>query len=116
MSATHLLRTNVVRKRAELQISQSVLATRAHVSRATVSKIEQGSGSVTVVSLEKIATVLGCRIDELFEARSLRTDRNELERLAHAPDTDFVSARDLIGAIEEASPSRYSKAGRPRGS
>lgn len=114
MSATQLLRRNVVQKRAELQISQVVLATRAKVSRATISKIEQGDGNVTVSMLEKIATVLGCGIDDLFEPRCLRADDAELERRANAPKGEFVDARALIDAIEEANEARYSNAGRRR--
>ena len=115
MSATmSAIRTNVVRKRAELDISQSVLATRADVSRATVSKIEQGDGNVTVLMLEKIATALGCKLDELFAPRCLRADDSELERRANAPDSEFISARVLGNAINEAIGPRYSNAGRRR--
>jgi len=114
MSATQVLRINVVRKRAELDLSQAVLATRADVSRATVSKIEQGDGNVTIVKLEKIATVLGCGLDELFEPRCLRADDQELERRANAPASDFVDARALHRAINEANEVRYSNAGRRR--
>lgn len=114
MSATELLRRNVVRKRAELEISQFVLATRAKVSRATVSKIEQGDGNVTLASLEKIALVLGCRVNELFEPRLLRADDAELVRRINTPESEFIDARSLINAIDEANESRYSNAGRRR--
>jgi transcriptional regulator with XRE-family HTH domain len=108
------VRNNIVRKRAYLQLSQAALASRANVSRPTVSKIEQGDSNVTIRSLEKIAMVLGCRVDELFETRSMRANSAELDRRAHAPDSDFVDARSLSRAIEEANEARYSNAGRRR--
>lgn len=114
MSAMEALRRNVVFKRAEHGISQSDLATRASVSRQTISKVESGHGTVTVEILEKIATVLGCGIGELFEPRCVRVDDAELERRANAPRTEFVDARALFNAIEEANEVRYSRAGRPK--
>lgn len=113
MTATQALRRNIVSKRAELHLSQEALAVKAHVSRATVSKIEQGNANVTLANLEKIATELGCRLDELFAPRYIRVDDEELERRANAPDSDFVDARALENAIEEANKARrYSNAGR----
>ena len=114
MRATDILRVNLVRKRAELDISQSALAARADVSRATVSKVEQGDGNITVAKLERIATVLGCRLDELFRSRFLRANAAALKRRAKAPDSEFISARVLGDAIDEAMGVRYSNAGRPR--
>jgi transcriptional regulator with XRE-family HTH domain len=108
------LARNVVRKRAELVLSQTALAERAEVARATVSKIEQGDGNVTVSSLEKIAQVLGCRLNELFEPRCLRVDDAELERRANTEKGAFIDARQLLSAINEANESRYSRAGRKR--
>lgn len=114
MNAMEALRRNVVFKRAEHGISQSDLAHRASVARQTISKIESGQGDVTVKVLEKIATVLGCGVDELFEPRCLRVDDAELERRANAPRSDFVNARQLLEAIDEANEVRYSRAGRPK--
>jgi transcriptional regulator with XRE-family HTH domain len=114
MNAMEALRRNVVFKRAEHNISQSDLAQRASIARATVSKIESGNGNVTVDVLEKIATVLGCGVDELFAPRSLRVGNAELARRAKAPRSEFVDARVLLDAIDEANEVRYSRAGRPR--
>jgi transcriptional regulator with XRE-family HTH domain len=114
MNAMEALRRNVVFKRAEHGISQSDLAERASVARQTISKIESGRGDVTVSILEKIAVVLGCGVDELFEPRCLRVDDAELERRANSPRGDFVSARALLTAIDEANEIRYSRAGRPK--
>ncbi len=114
MTAMETLRRNVVRKRAESNLSQAVLADRAGVSRPTVSKIEQGDGNVTVASLEKIATVLGCTIEQLFEPRAVRCDDVDLISRANAPESEFVDGRALLAAIDEANKSRYSNAGRRR--
>lgn len=114
MTAMEALRLNVVYKRAEHGLSQGELAQRASVARQTVSKIESGQGNVTVDILEKIATVLGCGVDQLFEPRCVRVDDAELERRANAPRSDFVNAEALLDAIDEANEVRYSRAGRPR--
>ncbi|MDE2571802.1 MAG: helix-turn-helix transcriptional regulator [bacterium] len=114
VSAMEELARNVVRKRAEHHLSQAALADRADVARATVCKIESGDGNVTVQSLERIARVLGCRLDELFAPRCVVVDDAELERRANAPDSDFVDARALLAAIDEANEGRYSRAGRKR--
>ena len=114
MNAMEALRRNTVFKRAQRGISQADLALKASVTRQTVSKIESGYGNVTVGVLEKIARVLGCGVDELFDPRDLRADDDELERRANATRTDFVNARSLLSAIDEANEARYSRAGRPR--
>src|SRR5258708_19597 len=113
-TAMEALRLNVVYKRAEHRISQSDLAHRSHIARQTLYKIESGQGNVTVEVLEKIATVLGCGVDELFEPRRLNVDDAELARRANAPQSEFVNAYDLLDAIDEANKVRYSRAGRPR--
>ena len=114
MNAMEALRRNVVYKRAEHGLSQGDLADRASVARQTISKIESGHGNVTVEVLEKIATVLGCGVDQLFEPRSVRVDDAELERRANAPRSEFVNAYDVLDAIDEANEVRYSRAGRPK--
>lgn len=114
MNAMEALRRNVVRKRAESHLSQAALAHRAGVSRPTISKIEQGDSNVTVGSLEKIAVVLGCTLDQLFEPRAIRCDDAELERRLNTPRSEFIDARTLVEAIDEANEARYSKAGRRR--
>jgi transcriptional regulator with XRE-family HTH domain len=114
MNAMEALRRNVVYKRAEHGFSQGDLADRASVARQTISKIESGHGNVTVEVLEKIATVLGCGVDQLFEPRCVRVDDAELERRANAPRSEFVNAYDVLDAIDEANEVRYSRAGRPK--
>lgn len=114
MSAMEVLQRNVVFMRAEHGISQADLASRASVARQTISKIESGRGNVTVDVLERIASVLRCEINELFEQRSRRCDDAELDRRAKSQRGDFVDARTLLGAIDEANEARYSRAGRPK--
>lgn len=111
-TAMGTVRNNVVRKRAELQLSQSALALRSRVSRPTISKIEQGDANVTIAMLEKIAVVLGCSVNELFEPRPARADGAEIKRRANAPESEFIDARALSRAIQEATKVRYSNAGR----
>jgi transcriptional regulator with XRE-family HTH domain len=114
-SAMEVLRRNVVYKRAQHGFSQSVLAERAKVARQTVSKIESGSGgrTVTVEVLEKIAIVLGCRVDQLFDPCCVHVDASELQRRANAPNGDFIDGFALLNAIDEANHEiRYSPAGR----
>jgi transcriptional regulator with XRE-family HTH domain len=108
------LSRNVVFKRAQRGISQADLAASADISRNTLSKIETGGGNVTVEILERLAAVLDCGIDELFAQRRAGTDDVELERRAGAPASDFVGARALLSAVDEANAARYSKAGRPK--
>ena len=112
MNAANILRRNLVTRRAELRLSQAALADRARISRATLSKIEQGDGNITIAKLEKIAAVLGCRLDEMFAPRDSRLDGAEIHRRAAAANSEFVDARALEGAIEEAIAARYSNAGR----
>ena len=114
MNAMEALRRNVVLKRAEHRISQSGLAEKANVARQTISKIESGDGNVTIQVLEKIASVLGCTVPELFEPRSGPADDAELARRANAPANEFVDAHALLDAIDEANEVRYSRAGRPK--
>ena len=114
MTAMETLRKNVVRKRAEKSVSQSTLADRAGVSRPTISKIEQGDGNVTVAILERIATVLGCTLEQLFERDAELCDELDLTRRANAPDSEFVDGRALLAAIDEANESRFSRRGRRR--
>lgn len=114
MNAMEALRRNVVFKRAEHGISQVDLAQRASVARQTISKIESGHGNVTVETLERIAAVLGCGVDQLFEPGCVRVDDDELVRRASAPRTEFIDAEKLLDAIDEANEIRYSRAGRPK--
>jgi transcriptional regulator with XRE-family HTH domain len=106
------LAINVVVLRAQLALSQAALAARANIARATISKVEAGDGNVTVASVEKIARVLGCGVEELFEYEEDHPDEEELVRRANAPRSERIDARQLQEAIDEALASRYSRAGR----
>lgn len=114
MDGMAALGRNVVCKRAERRISQAELARRATVARQTVSKIESGYGDVRVGVLEKIATVLGCDVRDLFAPQPHEASVAEIRRRSKASDKEFVDADVLLDAIDEANRTRYSKAGRPR--
>jgi transcriptional regulator with XRE-family HTH domain len=115
--ALEVLGGNVVVARARARISQVELAERSGLSRATISKIENGSGDVNVGSLELLANALGCSIADLFafDSEDIVDDR-ELGRRANLSDDAFIDARELLDAVEEAGgrDRRYSRAGRPR--
>lgn len=118
--ALEALRVNVIVGRAKAQLSQSELAERAGVSRPTVSRIERASGDVGIEVVQRIADALGASVSELFVSADLgRIDDSELERRAATPDGEFIDARALLGALDEASGpvgsgvARYSRAGRP---
>ena len=115
--ALEVLSGNVIIARARLRLSQVDLAERSGLSRATVSKIENGIGDVNVGTLEQLADGLGCDIGALFahEDAGVVGD-DELARRAVASEAEFVDARDILDAVEEAGgrSRRYSRAGRPR--
>jgi predicted DNA-binding mobile mystery protein A len=65
MSAAAIPKTGWVRAiRAALGISQSQLAARAGVSRATVQQMERAEGRrrITLASLDRLADAMGCRV------------------------------------------------------
>jgi transcriptional regulator with XRE-family HTH domain len=83
--ALEVLRVNLIVARVKAGLSQDDLAERSCVSRPTISRIERAAS------------------DE------------EIERRARAGDNEYVSARDLFAAIDEAGQEgiqRYSHAGR----
>src|SRR5665213_1454257 len=102
-----ILSGNLIVARARARISQSALAEAAGVTRQTISDIERGAANVTLDVLDKIVAALGISIDRLFEPpfRGV-VDGDELLRRRNTAREDFVDARDLHAAIDEA-------AGRP---
>jgi transcriptional regulator with XRE-family HTH domain len=65
-SARRLLADNLRLMRVMRRLSQTVLAEEAGVTQALVSAIERGRANPTLDSLERLALVLGVRVDELF--------------------------------------------------
>lgn len=116
MTAMGIFGVNVIRKRAQLRLSQARLAELASVSRAVVSKIEGGDGNVTVATLEKIAAALHCRFPELFvqSADQHELDEHELVRRAGDDRSAFLSAEEFLKGITAPNDPRYSPAGRRR--
>jgi len=102
-------------------LSQAELAERSSVSRTWISRIEGAAAdSPGLDVIERIASALGVAIAELFVEHGedeATVDDAELARRAAAPANEFVDARALLDAIDDAAgrPSRrYSTAGRPR--
>lgn len=114
--AKESLRANVVFRRAQAGFSQSALAERSGVSRPTISRIERGEASdVTLDTIERLADALGTTVaDLLIHHGDARVGEREMRRRAHAGPDEFVDADTFLEALEEASPARYSNAGRPR--
>ena len=97
------LRANVIVGRAKIRMSQAQLAKRAHVSRQTISRIEGAATDIRIQVVERIATALGVRIADLFiSSGTERVNDRELARRAATPRRDYVDARDLLLAVDEA--------------
>lgn len=57
----------IKRLREERGMTQEELSSRARVSRAIISRLENGKDVVTTTeTLKKIASALGCRVEEIF--------------------------------------------------
>ena len=114
--ALEVLRANIIFGRAWAQLSQEALAERAGISRPTISRIERGIGDVGIEVVQRIADALGVPVHELFISPSAGpvTD-DELARRAADPASEYVHARAVLAAIDEAARpvERYSRAGRP---
>jgi transcriptional regulator with XRE-family HTH domain len=120
--AVEALRVNVVVERAIARLSQAQLAERAGISRPTLSKIERGvAPDVSIGIIQRIADALGTSVADLLvpppDVHRVETDEEIAQRMATATAADFVPARVLLAAIDEANATprkRYSNAGRPR--
>ncbi|MDP9018628.1 MAG: HAD-IB family phosphatase [Candidatus Eremiobacteraeota bacterium] len=116
--ALEALRVNVILGRARLHLSQQQLARRARTSRPTISKIERAVGDVGIELVQRIADALGVTVADLFVSVSeARVDDDELIARAVTPRHEFIGARTLLNAVNEAAEvpiQRYSRAGRPR--
>jgi transcriptional regulator with XRE-family HTH domain len=116
--ALDALRVSLIVERARLRLSQEALAERSGVSRPTISRIERGAAvDVGLDVIERLARALDISVAKLFAPQSrARVDDPELARRAAASDDEFVDARALFEAIDEAEGreiERYSRAGRP---
>ena len=120
--AVEALRVNVVVERAIARLSQAQLAERAGISRPTLSKIERGvAPDVSIGIIQRIADALGTSVADLLvpppDMDRVESDEEIAHRMATATAADFVPARVLLAAIDEADApprKRYSNAGRPR--
>jgi transcriptional regulator with XRE-family HTH domain len=114
--ALEALRVNLIVARAKARLSQAELAERSGVSRPTISRIERAASDVSILVVQRLADVFGLSVAELFsKPQSAAASEAEIEKRAHAGDNEYVSARDLFAAIDEAGEEgiqRYSHAGR----
>jgi transcriptional regulator with XRE-family HTH domain len=117
--ALEALRVNVIVGRAKARLSQDELATRANVSRPTISRIERAAGDVGIEIVQRIADALNTSVADLFvPVGEDRVDDAELARRAATPKEEFVDARALLEALDEADDAptreirRYSRRGR----
>ncbi len=113
------LRVNVIVGRAKARLSQAQLAARANVSRQTISRIERAATDVGIEALARIAAALDTTLAELLApVPPARADDVELARRAATPHDEYIDARTLLDALDEAAGradelKRFSRAGRP---
>jgi transcriptional regulator with XRE-family HTH domain len=111
------LSANLIFERARAGLSQGRLAERSGVSRPTISRIERAvAADVGLDTLQKLADALGTTVRDLFTPiHTGPVDPAELARRAAVGDEEYVDARALLDAVEEAAgrPRRYSRVGRP---
>jgi len=117
-SAIETLALNVIVGRARARISQSELAERTGLSRATISNIENTVGDVSLRTIEALAKAFGCPVTALLDGTEddLRETDAEINRRRETTSPEeFVDAFDVLTAAAEAADSiRYSNAGRRR--
>ena len=61
------MKNSLLRRRSDLDWSQNELANRVGVSRQTIIAIEKGRYDPRLTLAFRLAEVLGCRVDDLFE-------------------------------------------------
>lgn len=118
LPALEALRVNVIIGRAKARLSQEQLAERAGISRPTVSRIERAAGDVGITVVQRIADALGVAVSGLFiQPSDDPLDDLELVARLDSGDEEFIDARAVLDAVDEAAGQqieRYSRAGRPR--
>ena len=72
MNGRELVAWNLRRLRVERDVSAEALATQSGVDRAYVSRIERALANPTIEVLERLASVLGIEIADLFVVPSPR--------------------------------------------
>ena len=77
----------ILQYRMKRRLTQQELARLAAVPQPNLSNIEKGKQDVTVGTLQRIATVLGCSLSDFFreierEPESISFSRNRIEKLA----------------------------------
>jgi len=107
------LRVNVLFFRAQLGLSQAVLAERAGISRALLSSIERGTANPSIDTIARIGAVFGRDAGFLITPINAGgSDEDIVRRLNDGPE-EFADADALFAVLEEVrEPMRYSKRGR----
>jgi transcriptional regulator with XRE-family HTH domain len=117
-SAIETLALNVIVARARARLSQSDLAERTGLSRATISNIENTVGDVSLRTIEALANAFGCPVSALLDGTEdhlPETDSEINRRRETTSAEEFVDAFDVLAAAAEAADRRrYSNAGRRR--
>ena len=65
-SARELLAINVIRERGKRDWSQEALAFEAGLHRTFIAHVERQARNISIDNIEKIASALGVRVDELL--------------------------------------------------
>ena len=65
-SARELLAINVIRERGKREWSQEALAFEAGLHRTFIAHVERQARNISIDNIEKIASALGVRVDELL--------------------------------------------------
>ena len=86
-----LLAKVIRNKREKLELSQSQLASAAHINRAMISKIENGTYMPSIAQLEDLQEVLGFSFDEIREKKEEeKKEETYLHRKIAVAGTGYV--------------------------
>ena len=66
----YTIRKNIARLRKEKELSQLDVCAEIKMEKSNLSSIENGRQNVTVLTLRKIAKVIGVEVKEFFETKS----------------------------------------------
>jgi len=96
------LKFNILFRRAQMRLSQDALAKRADVPLRIVSDLEFGCGNATLNVLVRIACALEISVADLLTQHVQPGNSDaDIERRAADGDESYVSARDLLGALDD---------------
>lgn len=97
-----LIGDNIKRLRKERKITQSELAEKLGVCKATVSSWEIGRTEPNLEKIEEICAVLHCKKSEIYEEKVQRSKREQMEVFVNINlDTAIDELSDISGLIDE---------------